>query len=132
VAGAANQALTADSNVTLHALGDVFPDQLEKSLKTLQKVQPAKVDVPRARQHVGWDAYEKVIESCDVVLLVTPPQFRPLHLKAIVEARKHVFAEKPVACAVCWPPRPRPRPQGGRARSSSAACAGATRRACAR
>ena len=95
--GAANQALTADSNVTLHALGDVFPDQLEKSLKTLQKVQPAKVDVPKARQHIGWDAFGKVIESCDVILLATPPQFRPLHLKAIVEAKKHVFAEKPVA-----------------------------------
>lgn len=95
--GAANQALTADSNLALHALGDVFPGPLEKSLKTLQTVQPAKVDVPKSRQHVGWDAYQKVVESCDVVLLATPPQFRPLHIEAAVAAKKHVFAEKPVA-----------------------------------
>ena len=45
----------------------------------------------------GFDAYKKVIDACDVVLLTTPPHFRPMHLKAAVEAGKHVFAEKPVA-----------------------------------
>ncbi len=95
--GAANQALTADSNITLHAVGDIFPEPLEKSLKTLLKVQPGKIDIPKSRQHIGWDAYQKVIDSCDVVLLATPPQFRPLHIEAAVEAKKHIFAEKPVA-----------------------------------
>ena len=56
-----------------------------------------KIDVPAERRHVGFDAYRQVIASCDVVLLCTPPGFRPLHLRAAVDANKHVFAEKPVA-----------------------------------
>ena len=44
----------------------------------------------------GWDAYKRVIEACDVVLLATPPHFRPVHLNAVIEAGKHCFCEKPV------------------------------------
>jgi predicted dehydrogenase len=53
--------------------------------------------VPEERRFVGFEAYKKVIELSDVVLLATPPHFRPIHIKAAVEAGKHVFAEKPVA-----------------------------------
>ncbi|MCD6049889.1 MAG: gfo/Idh/MocA family oxidoreductase, partial [Verrucomicrobia bacterium] len=69
--GAANQALTADSNCELHAMGDVFEDKLKIGLESLKKLQPEKVNVPAERQFVGLDAYKKVIETCDVVLLTT-------------------------------------------------------------
>ena len=96
--GAANQALSADSNVELWALADVFADQLERSAGVLQKQQPEKFSVPKERQFTGLDAYEKLIASgVDVVLLATPPAFRPQHLRAAVEAGKHTFVEKPVA-----------------------------------
>jgi predicted dehydrogenase len=97
--GAAAQALQADQNVKLVAMGDAFEDRLEQSLKTLQDDEKvaSKIDVPRERRFVGFDAYKNVIAASDVVLLCTPPQFRPLHLEAAVEAGKHIFAEKPVA-----------------------------------
>lgn len=97
--GAAVNALMADKNVKLVAMADAFEDRLESSLGNLQKKESvaAKVDVKPDAKFVGFDAYKHVIERCDVVLLTTPPQFRPLHLKAAVEAGKHVFAEKPVA-----------------------------------
>ncbi|MFA6564086.1 MAG: Gfo/Idh/MocA family oxidoreductase [Verrucomicrobiia bacterium] len=95
--GAANQALVADSNVELFAMGDVFADKLASSLKMLARMHPERVSVPASRQFVGLDAYQKVIENCDVVLLTTPPGFRPLHLRLAVEAGRHVFTEKPAA-----------------------------------
>ena len=98
--GAAAQALTADSNCKLTAMADAFPDALERSLKNLQaqKAVADRVDVPPERQFVGFDACQQLIDSgVDVVLLATPPHFRPMHLKAAVDAGKHVFAEKPVA-----------------------------------
>jgi predicted dehydrogenase len=97
--GAAKQALLADPNVKLTALGDAFADRAEFSLMTLKKQEDiaAKIDVPADRIFAGFDAYKKVIENCDVVLLCTPPNFRPLHIRAAIEAGKHVFAEKPVA-----------------------------------
>ncbi|MBI3855050.1 MAG: Gfo/Idh/MocA family oxidoreductase [Planctomycetes bacterium] len=95
--GAAEQALNADPNVRLVALGDAFPDRLQSSLKILKSSHPDKVGVKEEHCHVGFDAYKEVIAASDVVLLCTPPHFRPLHLKAAVEAGKHVFAEKPVA-----------------------------------
>ena len=74
---------------------------LQESLATPQgrtRRSAAKVDVRPERRFVGFDAYRKLIDSgVDVVLLCTPPHFRPLHLRAAVEAGKHVFAEKPVA-----------------------------------
>src|SRR5262249_48864225 len=76
-----------------------FQDRLEASHARLVKDRDIadKVDCPTARQFVGFDAYRRVIAECDVVLLCTPPHFRPAHLRAAVEANRHVFAEKPVA-----------------------------------
>ena len=96
--GAASQALKADPNVVLTAMGDAFEDQLQKSLQNLQKSCGDKVKVTPETCFVGLDAYQKVIDSgVDVVLLATPPGFRPVHLKAAVDAGKHIFCEKPVA-----------------------------------
>ncbi len=101
--GAAGEALQADKNVKLIAMADAFEDRLLESLDTLSKKKEvaAKIDVKPENRFVGFDAYKEVIARCDVVLLTTPPQFRPLHLRAAVEAGKHVFAEKP--CAVDAP-----------------------------
>jgi len=98
--GAAAQALQADSNVVLHAMGDVFEDKLESSLRSVTGAvkDDSKFNVPRERRFVGLDAYEKVLKSdVDVVILTTPPGFRPQHFKAAVEANKHIFLEKPMA-----------------------------------
>ena len=76
-----------------------FRDRLESSLAHLQNDREitAKIGVPREKQFVGFDAYQQVINSgVDVVLLCTPPHFRPMHIEAAVRARKHIFAEKPV------------------------------------
>ncbi len=97
-AGAASQALQADPNIVLTAMGDVFSDRLEESYKELAEMYPEKVKVDKARKFIGFDAYKKVIESdVDVVLLATPPAFRPDHMMAAVNAGKHTFCEKPVA-----------------------------------
>lgn len=101
--GAAGEALKADKNVKLVAMADAFEDRLTGSLNALSKKPEiaSKIDVPPDRRFVGFNAYKDVIALCDVVLLTTPPGFRPLHLRAAVEAGKHVFAEKP--CAVDGP-----------------------------
>jgi predicted dehydrogenase len=101
--GAAAQALKADRNVRLWAMADAFEDKIETSLNLLRADTAIanKIDVPAARRHAGFDGYRQVIASCDVVLLCTPPHFRPIHLRAAVDANKHVFAEKP--CAVDAP-----------------------------
>jgi predicted dehydrogenase len=97
--GAANQALNADKNVVLTAMADAFEDRLKSSLENLKKAAVAdRVKVEPGRCFVGFDAYQKVIDSgVDVVLLATPPGFRPQHLKAAVAAGKHIFTEKPMA-----------------------------------
>jgi len=98
--GAAADALQADPNVRLVAMADLFADRLEGSLAALQKDEAIskKVAVTPERQFVGFEAYKQLIASgVDVVLLTTPPHFRPMHLKAAVDAGLHVFAEKPVA-----------------------------------
>src|SRR5687768_12439162 len=96
--GAAVQALAADPDAVLTAMGDVFSDHLEASLAGIIEEQPDKVKVDKAHKFVGFDAYKKVIDSgVDVVVLATPPAFRPEHLMAAVNAGKHVFCEKPVA-----------------------------------
>ena len=96
--GAAGQALNADPDVVLHAMADVFPDRLQQSLQAITELYPEKVVVDEEHQFIGFDAYKKLIDSgVDVVLLATPPAFRPDHLKAAIEAGKHVFAEKPMA-----------------------------------
>ncbi|HZO84796.1 MAG TPA: Gfo/Idh/MocA family oxidoreductase [Verrucomicrobiae bacterium] len=96
--GAAADALHSDANIKLVAVGDVFADRLKSSLQTLSKQDIAKkIDVPEKHQFIGFDAYQKVIAESDVVLLATPPHFRPIHMQAAIDAGKHVFAEKPVA-----------------------------------
>jgi myo-inositol 2-dehydrogenase / D-chiro-inositol 1-dehydrogenase len=94
--GAAREALSADKDVVLTAVGDVFEKQIEGSINQLEKAVGEKVKVEG--KFVGLDAYQKVIDSgVDVVVLATPPGFRPQHLKAAIAAGKHVFCEKPVA-----------------------------------
>ncbi len=95
--GAAEDALKAAHGVKLVAMGDVFKDHLDASLEILKKLGD-KVDVPPERQFIGFGAFEKVLASdVNYVILATPPGFRPWHLKASIEAGKHIFAEKPVA-----------------------------------
>lgn len=95
--GAASDALEADPGVRLFAMGDAFADELEKSFKELKAAYQDRVVVDDAHKFVGFDAYKQVIDACDVVLLTTPPHFRPQHLKYAIEQGKHVFCEKPVA-----------------------------------
>ena len=96
--GAAVQALQADPDVVLTAMGDVFEDRLNEAYHEIVKVANDKVKVNNQNKFVGFDAYLKVIGSgVDVVLLATPPVFRPDHLMAAINAGKHVFCEKPVA-----------------------------------
>jgi lipoic acid synthetase len=96
--GAASQALKADPNVILTAMADVFQDRLDQSYDILLKAVPDKVQVPKENRFVGFDAYQRLIDSgVDVVLLTTPPAFRPEQLTAAVNAGKHIFCEKPVA-----------------------------------
>jgi predicted dehydrogenase len=96
--GAAEQALTADKNTKLVAMADAFADRLEESLKSLTSSGvSSQVDVPSERRYVGFDAYQQVIDQVDVVLLTTPPHFRPAHTGYAVEKGVHAFVEKPVA-----------------------------------
>ena len=98
--GAAADALQADPNVKLVAMADLFEDRLKSSLAILQKDEQTakKTAVSPERRFVGFDAYKQLMASgVDVVLLATPPHYRPMHIKAAIEAGLHVFAEKPVA-----------------------------------
>ncbi|GAB4152561.1 MAG: Gfo/Idh/MocA family oxidoreductase [Planctomycetaceae bacterium] len=94
--GAAAQALSADPYTKLVAVGDTFADQNEKCLKNLRSFGE-RAKVPKENRFTGFDAYKKVTAAVDVVLLATPPHFRPMHLREAIEAGKHVFCEKPVA-----------------------------------
>ncbi|MBI3413759.1 MAG: Gfo/Idh/MocA family oxidoreductase [Verrucomicrobia bacterium] len=95
--GAANQALSTQFNTKLVAMGDAFNDNLLRSLENLKKSHPDKVNVPPDRQFVGFDAYKQAISAADVVILATPPGFRPIHFEEAVKQGKHIFMEKPVA-----------------------------------
>lgn len=96
--GAAGEALNADSNVILVAMADAFSDHLEDSYNKLKEQYKDKVQVTNKNKFVGLDAYQKLIDSdVDVVLLATPPAFRPAYLEAAVKAGKHIFCEKPFA-----------------------------------
>ena len=92
--GAALNALNADGNAELAAVADLFEDNLQSSLSQLRKRVPDKVKVAPEGCFLGFDAYREVVRSdVDVVLLTTPPGFRPQHLKAAVESGKHAFVE---------------------------------------
>jgi predicted dehydrogenase len=95
--GAAFQALTTKSNLKLVAMADAFQDRMDQSYKLLSDKFKDKVDVPADRRFVGFDGYKKAIALADVVLLATPPGFRPMHFEEAVDKGKHVFMEKPVA-----------------------------------
>jgi predicted dehydrogenase len=94
--GAAINHLDAGPNLQIVAAGDVFQDRLDKFRADLKEQRNVELD--DAMCFTGFDAYKRVIESdVDIVILATPPYFRPEHFQACVEARKHVFMEKPVA-----------------------------------
>ena len=98
---AAQQLLHGNPNVELVAMGDIFEDRLESSLKRIKGSTQYpniadRVKVDPDRHFVGFDAYKKVIASdMDIVMLATPPGYRPEHFVAAVEAKKHLFSEKP-------------------------------------
>lgn len=99
--GAALQALNADEQTVLWALADLFPEKITschgRIAEALTAERAAQIDVPPERRFDGFEAYQNLIASgVDVVLLATPPFFRPMMLRAAVEAGKHVFCEKPM------------------------------------
>ena len=98
------EAIRGNPNYELKAMGDLFEDQLERSLRRLRdsdEFEPEvkkQIQVAPENRYLGYDAYKKVIDSgVDVVFLHTPPGWRPLHFEYAVNANKHVFAEKPLA-----------------------------------
>jgi len=96
--GAALNALNVEAGAKLTAMADAFADRMEGSLQRLKKQKPEQVAVEPDHMFVGFDGYRQLIASgVDVVILATPPHFRPAHLEACVQAGKHVFCEKPVA-----------------------------------
>lgn len=112
--GAAVQAMNTYGKVKLWAMADAFPENLEKSYKVMTAEKPKvsrdefgrnlqnRIDVPAERRFVGLDAYRKVMamKEIDMVILTTPPGFRPRQFEEAVKAGKHVFMEKPVATDV--------------------------------
>ena len=106
--GAAMQALLTRQNVTLVAMADAFRDRLDECYQALMSDDlsdwsgaagnvKAKVKVTEATKFTGFDAYLKAIPLADVVILTTPPGFRPIHFEEAVKQGKHIFMEKPVA-----------------------------------
>ncbi len=105
--GAAMQALLTKQNVKLVAMADAFRDRLDNCYKSLTADDlsdsgvsgdlKARIDVPEERKFVGFDAYQKAIPLADVVILATPPGFRPIHFEEAVRQNKQIFMEKPVA-----------------------------------
>jgi predicted dehydrogenase len=96
--GAAANFLDAGPNLQITALADVFTDRVAEAQKLLKERGQ---DIPDSRCFTGFDGYQKLLDSgVDVVLHATPPHFRPMHMAAVVEARKHLFMEKPVSVDV--------------------------------
>ncbi len=96
--GAAYQALSTAGKVRLVAMADAFSDRLEGTYNWLKEEYPEKVDVSEERRFTGFDAYRKAIDlDVDVVVLATPPGFRPIHFEYAIDKGRHVFMEKPVA-----------------------------------
>jgi predicted dehydrogenase len=102
--GAVRDALSSDAPIKLVAVADVFERQVTSGLKALRSIDPIadRIDVTPDRQFVGFDAYKQILAlDIDIVLLCTPPAFRPVQYTAAIAAGKHVFMEKP--CCVDGP-----------------------------
>ena len=102
--GAAVQALMSKQNVKIVAMADAFRDRLDECYKNVSGELASAgagtkgtLDVPEERKFVGFDGYLKAIPLADVVILATPPGFRPIHFEEAVKQGKHIFMEKPVA-----------------------------------
>ena len=97
--GAAIQAIAADEDVRVVAIADVFEDQAEKCMQTLVEkyVESEQVTVRKETVFIGFNGFKKAIDISDVVILATPPGFRPQHFSYAIKHNKHVFMEKPVA-----------------------------------
>ncbi|MEO7961935.1 MAG: Gfo/Idh/MocA family oxidoreductase [Ginsengibacter sp.] len=100
--GAAVQALSTKQNVQLVAMADAFSDRLESSYKNINEALKEngldkRLQVKEENKFIGFDAYKKAIPLADVVILTTPPGFRPIHFEEAIAMNKHVFMEKPVA-----------------------------------
>lgn len=96
--GAAIDAVNASKDVVIWAMADVFAERIESCAKTLEGEAKDAFKATSGRRFLGFEAYKALLATdCDVVILATPPGFRPGHLKAAVEAGKHIFTEKPVA-----------------------------------
>jgi len=99
--GAVSQALSTKQNVKLVAMADAFKDRLDGCYKTITSEDMAalkgKIDVPESNKFTGFDAYKKAMALADVVILTTPPGFRPIHFEEAVKQGKHIFTEKPMA-----------------------------------
>ena len=94
--GAAMNCLQSSPGVKLVAMADAFQDRLDTARKILVQRGGDKVDVKDDHVFVGLDAYQKLLKTdVNYVILATPPGFRPIHIKAAVEAGKYVFGEKP-------------------------------------
>jgi predicted dehydrogenase len=95
----AEGAKVAHSNIKVVALADLFQDRLDRAHGELAKIG---VDIPRGRCFTGFEAYKQLLEIPEInyVILATPPHFRPMHLKAAIEAGKNAFIEKPAAVDV--------------------------------
>jgi predicted dehydrogenase len=100
-AGAIVNAMAVSDDFELVAMGDTFRDRLDKCYAdVLPYDKKAQIKVENKHKYVGFDAYKKVIDQSDVVFLVTPAPFRPMHFEAAIKAGKHVFMEKPLAVDV--------------------------------
>ncbi len=96
--GAVAQIMNTKGRTKLVAVADAFHDKAASTVENLKGHDESKVDVPRERIFSGLDAFQKAIDSdCDLVVIATPPGFKPVHFDAAVKAGKHVFMEKPVA-----------------------------------
>lgn len=95
--GAANQCMTADPGVKLVAMCDIFDRRLQVAKKNLAKAHPKQVDVKPDRCFTDFNGYQKVIDSCDLVLIACASKFHPMYSEAAIKAGKHVFVEKPHA-----------------------------------
>ena len=96
--GAVSQALKADDNVNLVAMSDAFQNRLDGCYESLSKMfDPKRLPVKDKNKFVGFGSYKNAIDEADVVILTTPPGFRPKHFEYAVAQGKHVFMEKPLA-----------------------------------